>query len=335
MLGKGRELALWGVPAVLFAGLLTALFTSRAEDLANLYRDERSPRRTEPEWDTPPLVRGDTGHRDTDPQDRIPAAPLVATKPPTSPRRTFHVLCSPSAKHLFTDALEDAFEETHPGIDLEFLEAQDRSCIGSVIMQNMPAAIVGMPLSRNEQNRGLVTKIIGYHIAVLIVHRDNDLTTLFSNQLDMVLDGRISNWSELGRQHLEIQPVFEHPSHRSDPAARLLRMTGKAAQAAALLRNGDQVIHYVSREPRGLGIVSLAELESHAGQVNYLEIDTVRPNVVNYLRGAYPLGCTFWLVHARTQQREVVLLSRFLHGKSGRRVLEKRLSLPYLRSKNR
>lgn len=323
----GRALAICLVATVGLAGC--------GDDLARLYQEEDPLATLEPKEDTTSVLRGDTGLGDVTPPERVPAAPLAATRPPAKRQRTLRLLCSPSAKHLFGDALEQSFEERYPGIDLLLLEAQDRSCIGSVIMQNAVAAIVGVPLSTNEANHGLVTRILGYHIAVLVVHRDNNITSLFSNQLERVLDGRINNWSELGWQHLQIQPVFEHPSHRDDPAARLLRMTGKAADLALLLPAGHQVIDYVSRNRRSLGLVTLAQLEQHKGKVRRLEIDTVGPKLSNYLRGAYPLGCTFRIVHGGKHHPQLNELSSFLRSRKGRQVLEQHLTLPYLRSKNR
>jgi hypothetical protein len=323
----GRALAILVVAMVWLAGC--------GDDLAQLYQEEDHPAILEPKEDTTSILRGDTGLGDMTPPERVPAAPLVATRPPAKRQRILRLLCSPSAKHLFGDVLEESFEEEYPGIDLLLLEAQDRSCIGSVIMQNAVAAIVGVPLSANESNRGLVTKIIGYHIAVLVVHRDNKTTSLFSNQMEKVLDGRIHSWSEVGWQHLQIQPVFEHPSHRNDPAAKLLRMTGKAAHVALLMPDGHQVIDYVGRHRRALGLVTLAQFEQHKGKVRYLEINTVRPILSNYLRGAYPLGCTFWMVHGGKRHPQLNELSSFLRSRKGRRVLERHLTLPYLRSKNR
>jgi len=305
----------------------TVFIAGCGDDLASLYEDEGYAGTLEPETDTASVLRGATDIHDTAPE-RISAAPLVATQPPKTRQRSLRLLCSPSAKAFFCDVLEKPFEQAHPEIDLVLLEDQDRHCIGNVIMKNSSAAIVGVPLSPNENKHGLVVKVLGYHIVVAIVHRDNTITSLFDAPLRKVLDGRINNWGELGWQSLQVQPVYQTPSYRDDPAARLLRMTDKAAQVAVLLPNGNRVVDYVSREPRALGLVTFTQLKSRRGEVRYLEIDTVPPTVANYLRGAYRLGCTFRLVYTRERQRELAEFLRFLSGNEARRLLEPHLMLP-------
>ena len=315
----GKKLALCVVSTVLLIGC--------GDDLASLYEDEGYAGTFEQEQGPASVLRA-TALQDTAPPERIPAAPLVATQPPQTRRRSLRLLCSPSAKSLFGDILEKPFEQAYPGIDLVLLEEQDRACIGNVIMKNGAAAIVGVPLSPNENQHRLVVKVLGYYIVVAIVHRNNTVTSLFDGPLRKVLDGRIGNWGELGWQNLQIQPVYEAPVRRDDPAAKLLQMTDKAAQIAVLLPNGDRVMDYVSREPRALGLVTLTRLKSRRGGVRYLQINTVRPTVANYLRGAYPLGCTFRLVHTMDRQSELAELLRFLRGNEARRLLEPHLTLP-------
>ena len=266
-------------------------------------------------------------------------APLVATLPPpatdtrrwaTEPaqrRRSLRVFCSPTAKSTFGHGLERSFEQAHPEVDLVLLEDRDRNCIGNVIMGNGAAAIVGVPLSPTENKHGLVARVLGYRIVVVIVHPNNPVTSLFDGPLQKVLDGRIGSWGELGWLNHQIQPAYQVPAGSSDPAARLLRMTDKAAQIAALLPNGDRVVDYVAREPRALGLATRSRLRAHKGQVRFLEINDVRPTVTNYLRGAYALGCTFRLVHARDRRRQLAALLTFLDGDEARQLLELHLTL--------
>lgn len=306
--------------------LWVASLTACGDDLGSLYEDEDYAGTFERQQDDASVLQGATGLWDTAAPQRVP----TAAQPRASRRRSLRLFCSPSAKHLIGDPLEGPFERAHPQTDLVLLEEQDRTCIGNVIMQNGTAAIVGVPSSANEHKHGLITKVVGYHIVVVIVHRDNNLTTLFSEPLHRILDGRINNWDQVGWQHLPIQPVQEAPSRRDDAAARLLQMTGKAAQLAVLLPSSDQVIDYVSQEPRALGLVTLAKLGSRRGKVRHIDVHTVPPTVANYLRGAYPFGCAFRLVYTQTTQRDagLVELLTFLAGNEARQLLKPHLVLP-------
>ncbi|MHC4512837.1 MAG: type 2 periplasmic-binding domain-containing protein [Planctomycetota bacterium] len=311
--------------------VLTVLLTGCDDDLADLYEAGELADVVELE-DERPAMRSDTALPEPAP------APLVATLPPaatdaerraTEPaqRRSLRVFCSPTAKSTFGHDLEKSFERAHPGIDLVLLEDRDRNCIGNVIMGNAPAAIVGVPLSPTENQHGLAAKVLGYRIVVAIVHRNNPVTSLFDGPLQKVLDGRIGSWGELGWLNYQIQPAYQVPTGASDPAARLLQMTDKAAQIAALLPDGDRVVDYVAREPRALGLATRSRLRAHKGQVRFLEINEVQPTVPNYLRGAYALGCTFRLVHARDRRRQLAELLTFLDGNETKQLLEQHLTL--------
>jgi len=76
-----------------------------------------------------------------------------------------------------------------------------------------------------------------------------------------------------------------------------------------------------------LGLATRSRLRAHKGQVRFLEINDVQPTVTNYLRGAYALGCTFRLVHARDRRRQLAELVTFLEGDEARQLLGQHLTL--------
>ncbi len=315
----GRKTALWL--------LATVMLTGCGDDLSSLYDEEGYAGTFGQGLDDASVLQGTADLQDTAVPERIPAAPLMATAPPPGGRLSLRLFCSPSARYLFGDDLEESFEGAHPRIDLVLLEEHDRACIGNVITQNS-AAIVGVPLSSNEIKHGLIAKVLGYRIAVVVAHPSNTVSSLFSDGLQKVLDGRINNWRDVGWQALPIQPVCEAPARRDDPAAKLLQMTGKAAEIAVLLPDGDRVLDYVSREPRALGLVAIHRYERRREDVRALEINDMRASVANYLRGAYPLGCTFRLIYTTEWQPGLAELLRFLRTSEAKRILESHLTLP-------
>ncbi len=311
----------------------TVLLTGCDDDLADLYEAESFTDVVELGEEERPGVLSDTALPEPAPAPLVATAPRQATadtgRQATEPvgRRSLRVFCSTTVKSTFGHSLERSFERSHPEVDLVLLEDRDRNCIGNVIMGNGAAAIVGVPLSPNESKHGLVAKVLGYRIVVVIVHPNNPVTSLFDGPLRKVLNGRIGSWGELGWLNYQIQPAHQVSAARSDPAARLLQMTDKAAQIAALLPNGDRVVDYVAREPRALGLATRSRLRAHKGQVRFLQINHVQPTVTNYLRGAYTFGCTFRLVHTRGRRRHLAELLTFLDGDEAKQLLELHLTL--------
>ena len=154
----------------------------------------------------------------------------------------------------------------------------------------------------------LVAKKIGLDGIAIVVHGDNPVKHITTQQVKDLFTGKISNW-KLGGNDAPIELISANEKHgtfdgfrehfglefKADANTIHFRNKGEAAYAAigAVSVDGNKVVlAAIVTQPNGLGYASLgtaAEMAAEGAPVKMLDLDGVTPSEANVLNGTYSL----------------------------------------------
>ena len=165
--------------------------------------------------------------------------------------------------------------------------------IEAVINGTADIATSSRSLTADESEHELVETVIAHDGIAVIVSPDNPVTGLTTDQLRDIYAGKITNWSEVGGEDLEIQVVNRDEASGTREAFRSIVMGDTAFdRSAAVLPGTGQVRDVVSRTPGAIGYISIGFVESDYASttVKALSIDGVEATEDNVESGEYPIS---------------------------------------------
>ena len=191
---------------------------------------------------------------------------------------------------------------------------------GRLLKKKVDVGAFCCPPSKTDRFPGIEFHSLGISAIALVVHPDNTLTDVSTEQAKQLFNGQIARWSELGPDSNQlIQPVGR------------LHCKTRPGHWRSLLKSGDDfsprlfevgvipdMISQVSRNVRSIGWETPLMVDYHQkkGKVKMLFIDGKSPtNIENLARGNYPLyrsyTLTAWTADS-DKSRQAKKLIRFL-----------------------
>ncbi|THB65973.1 MAG: phosphate ABC transporter substrate-binding protein PstS family protein [Gammaproteobacteria bacterium] len=127
---------------------------------------------------------------------------------------------------------------------------------------------------------------------LLIVHPDNPVNGLTTEQIKEVYTGKITNWKELGGLDAMITVLSrDSKSGTRKVFNKMILRGGVEKSGKTLVRNGD-IQKYVSENRNAIGYVGLAFTDG----VKPILVDGISPLIDNIATGKYPLGRPLFMV---------------------------------------
>jgi phosphate transport system substrate-binding protein len=143
-------------------------------------------------------------------------------------------------------------------------------------------------LKDTEQDLGLVKTVLAYDAIAVIVHPDNPIESLTSEQAKAVFQGAITNWAELGGPDMQIGLVNrDEASGTREAFFKIVLDKEPFDPTAAILPGTGQVRSVVAHAPGAIGYISLGFVND---EVKALVIDDVTPTFDTVLDGSYPVS---------------------------------------------
>lgn len=127
---------------------------------------------------------------------------------------------------------------------------------------------------------------LGWEGIAFVVHPENRVRQLDSEQLQGIFRGEVASWDELGGSSMELEPVIplEGDELRAQLGSALL--AGRAFTPAALLGPSPELtLSLVSDHPGAIAVVPLSAV---AGPARALIVDGVAPSASTVASGEYP-----------------------------------------------
>lgn len=135
---------------------------------------------------------------------------------------------------------------------------------------------------------------VGQDGIAVIVHPDNNIANLTTEQLRAIYQGRVANWDELGGQDAAIIVVSrEDGSGTRAEYERLVMGERRTTPSAQVAPSSEAMVMSVRRQPGAVGYVSMSYLNPG---VQSVDVDGIAPTLDNVYANAYPLRSTLFII---------------------------------------
>ncbi len=154
-------------------------------------------------------------------------------------------------------------------------------------------------LKDEEKVDGLTSETFALDGIAAVVHPDNQVEKITTEQLMQIYTGEITNWKELGGADAKIVVVSrEEGSGTRDGFQELTGFESEQLVKDCTIKDGNgNVATYVAGEKNAIGYVSFLTLEENASALKGLPVNDVEPTVDNVKNSTYPLFRPFVLAY--------------------------------------
>jgi phosphate transport system substrate-binding protein len=162
------------------------------------------------------------------------------------------------------------------------------------VMQDQDAYLISNHLPADSSLLGFP---IGQDGIAVLVHPDNTVSGLTTEQLRTIYQGRISNWLELGGEDVPIVVISrEDGSGTRAEFERLVMGDRQTTRLAQIAPSSAAMFTSVSRMSGAIGYVSMSYLNP---SVRTVAVDGMLPTVETVFDNTYPLRSTLFIIGQR------------------------------------
>lgn len=194
------------------------------------------------------------------------------------------IFCDDGFKNILDEEI-DVFEFSYPGSSIIPFYVSEQEAIDTLLSDGSDAIIVTRELTKDQREymKTKFKKIVRTHcIAVdavaLIANKDNNVTTLSMQEIGDILNGRITQWSQLaGNDTATIKLVFDNAgsstvSYMRDKFLPEGRKMSDNPNAFAQ-KNNASVFDIVKKDRDALGIISVSWLGDDLSAARKVPVD--------------------------------------------------------------
>lgn len=187
-----------------------------------------------------------------------------------------------------------AFEYINSEMRVEIQEIGTSSGINATIEGVSHIAMASREFSANEVEQGIIGMPIAIDGVVVIVHPENEVTALTSEEIRNIFEGNITNWSEVGGANADITVVSrEDGSGIRSTFEDMIDFTEVSVNA--IFSNGTgAVLNSVASNRNAIGYIT-AGVASNETAVRAVDIDGFAFSDEAVRNGTYPLVNTFFI----------------------------------------
>lgn len=239
----------------------------------------------------------------------------------------------------------DVFDSIYKQSKINARYVSEGEAVAALIRDSVQVIVITRQLTADElkyfQGRGFVPKLtpIAYDALAFILHPSNRDTVFTKEQLQNILTGKITKWSQLNPKSPtgDIQLVFDHPLSGTVRYVKDSIIAGAALPPnASALKTNVEVIDYVAKHKNALGIISanwisdtddsgvqkflkeikIADVAAKTGEEGY------GPYQAYLAKGWYPYKRTVYVINAQARAGLGLGFASYLAGDGQRIVLK-------------
>lgn len=254
------------------------------------------------------------------------STPVVPASTPTTNTVALRLYTTTAAVPLMRD-LSARYTNIHPGITFDTVSGNFQTLYDQM-MSEKQGYLLTTHLPDNRSGSSPLAWPVGQDGIAIVVHPDNPLTGLTSDDLRRIYLGHLSNWSEIGGESQDIT-VFSREDGSGTRAEfeRLLMGERLTTQSAQLAPSSQAMVTAVATTPNSIGYVSMSYLDS---TVRALSIDNVMPTPDTVYDNTYPLRSTLFIVGQEEPQDAYREFIGWVQGTEGQEIVGQRYA-PLLR----
>ncbi len=179
----------------------------------------------------------------------------------------------------------ERFSEENPGTSVLVSGMGSSAGIESVTTGSSDIGTASRDLKDEETDLGLTDTQIAYDAIAVIVHPDNPVDGLTTEQARDIFAGRITNWSQVGGPDLQIGLVNrDEASGTREAFKKMIMQDAEFDRGAVILPGTGQVRAVVSEVEYAVGYISLGFVTD---EVKAVAIDGIEPSEAAVVSGEY------------------------------------------------
>ena len=222
----------------------------------------------------------------------------------------------------FANGLSEAIREVYPNLVLEPQFTGSGAGIEAVTNGTADIGNSSRSLTDEEKAGGLEENIVAIDGIAVIVHPDNDVEDLTTDQLKKIYTGEITNWSEVGGVDEAIVVVGREAGSGTRGAFEEILGVEDACKYAQELNETGAVVAKVGETEGAIGYVSLDNVKD---SVKALKLDGVEASEETIKDGSYSLQRPFVMAtkgKISEQSEAVQAIFEFIDSEAGQKVIE-------------
>ncbi len=223
-----------------------------------------------------------------------------------------------------------AYERNHPGIRVDVQTGGSSRGISDVRRGLVDLGMVSRALKPTESD--LTPFLIARDGIGFIVHRDNPVHSISSEQIVAIYTGRIRNWTDLGGPAAPIVVVHK-AAGRSTQELFLehFHLAPDDVRADVIIGDNEQGIKTVAGNRHAIGYVSIGTAEyhvAHGAPLRLLPLDGIPATVEELAAGRYRLARELNLVSRGRPADRVWPFLEFAQSSAADRLIEEQYFVP-------
>ena len=222
----------------------------------------------------------------------------------------------------FVNGLSEAIREVYPNLVLEPQFTGSGAGIEAVTNGTADIGNSSRSLTDEEKAGGLEENIVAIDGIAVIVHPDNDVEDLTTDQLKKIYTGEITNWSEVGGVDEAIVVVGREAGSGTRGAFEEILGVEDACKYAQELNETGAVVAKVGETEGAIGYVSLDNVKD---SVKALKLDGVEASEETIKDGSYSLQRPFVMAtkgKISEQSEAVQAIFEFIDSEAGQKGIE-------------
>lgn len=240
---------------------------------------------------------------------------VPAATPPT--RSVVLRLYATTATIPLANELTNSYSQRYPGVTFD-MQSGDYDAVVNEMMAEDDAYVVSNHLPADST---LWAAPIGQDGIAVIVHPDNDIANLTTEQLRDIYQGRVSNWKTFGGPDLPIDVISrEDGSGTRAEFERLVMGDRRTTRSAVIVPSSAAMVTAVGRSVGAIGYVSMSYLTQNVGSV---AVDGTAPTLENVADNSYPLRSTLFIIGKVEPQNDFRAFVGWVQSPEGQAVVSR------------
>ncbi len=210
---------------------------------------------------------------------------------PSATGKTLVVTGSSSVAPLVSD-IAKRYESLHPSVRMDVQTGGSSRGLADARQKLNDIGMVSRELRPNEND--LSSFPLARDGIAMIVHRDNPVTALDSEQIVALYTGKIRNWREVGGDDQQVTVVNKADGRSTlELFLKHFKLKNPDVQADVIIGDNEQGIKTVAGNPGAIGYVSIGAAEYNVEQgvaIKALPLDGVAASIENVKNGTFSLS---------------------------------------------
>jgi phosphate transport system substrate-binding protein len=246
------------------------------------------------------------------------STPVVPASTPTSNTVSLRLYATTAMAPVLQD-LTQQYSHVYPNFAFETATGDYQMILDKLLTGETPYVLTNhLP----DSTSGVLAWPIGQDGIAVIVHPDNPITGLSTEQLRSIYLGHVSNWSEVeGNNQGMLVISREDGSGTRAEFERLLMGARQTTLSAQIAPSNSAMVESITNSPDAIGYVSMSYLDD---RVRALNIDGYAPTPGNVYNNLYPLRSTMYVMGLAEPEGDYLAFISWVQSQDGQRVVAER-----------